>query len=137
MKMLSKPEAGERSGQFSSRKQPLAMKPALLELLRESRRLPLEGCRDVPISADKVPAKSPPSQEPLSGPGPGVSAPIPIFKPEPPYTKQARRDRIEGLVALYIFWILMSLFAISSGGGWNFLYVLFMVISYIPYICMH
>jgi len=36
-----------------------------------------------------------------------------------------------GLVALYIFWMLMSLFAIRSGGGWNFLYILFMVISII------
>ena len=34
--------------------------------------------------------------------GDGVSAPIPIFKPEPPYTKEARAAKLQGTVVLWI-----------------------------------
>ena len=34
--------------------------------------------------------------------GNGVSAPIPIFKPEPPYTKEARAAKLQGTVVLWI-----------------------------------
>jgi TonB family protein len=35
-------------------------------------------------------------------PGGGITEPVPIYKPDPPYTPQARHDRIEGTVSLYI-----------------------------------
>ena len=34
--------------------------------------------------------------------GNGVSAPVPIYKPEPPYTKEARVAKVEGTVVLWI-----------------------------------
>ena len=34
--------------------------------------------------------------------GDGVSAPVPIFKPEPPYTKEARAAKLQGTVVLWI-----------------------------------
>jgi TonB family protein len=34
--------------------------------------------------------------------GNGVSAPIPIYKPEPPYTKEARAAKLQGTVVLWI-----------------------------------
>ena len=34
--------------------------------------------------------------------GDGVSAPIPIYKPEPPYTKEAKDAKLQGTVVLSI-----------------------------------
>ena len=34
--------------------------------------------------------------------GDGVSAPIPIYKPEPSYTKEARAAKLQGTVVLWI-----------------------------------
>jgi TonB family protein len=38
----------------------------------------------------------------IATPGGGVTAPSPIYKPDPAYTPEARRDRIEGTVILWI-----------------------------------
>jgi TonB family protein len=34
--------------------------------------------------------------------GNGVSEPVPIYKPDPPYTKEARAAKVEGTVVLWI-----------------------------------
>ena len=42
---------------------------------------------------------------PIATPGGSVSEPTPIYKPDPAYTPEARRDRIEGVVK---FWIVID-----------------------------
>ncbi|MGA2984553.1 MAG: M56 family metallopeptidase [Terriglobia bacterium] len=74
--------------------------------------------RKFPLKAGSVPASAPnPMQTPLSAfsaanggtppdvvfnVGNGVSEPVPIYKPDPPYTKEARAAKVEGTVVLWI-----------------------------------
>jgi TonB family protein len=73
--------------------------------------------RKFPLKTSGVPASAPNTiQNPLAAfsagnggtpldifsVGNGVSAPVPIYKPEPPYTKEARAAKLEGTVVLWI-----------------------------------
>ncbi len=70
---------------------------AVLEAVRRAKRV-------IPIRAEASNLK-PPSTQSSGGPysvGGNVSAPIPIYKPEPPYSKEAREAKYQGTVVLWI-----------------------------------
>jgi TonB family protein len=57
---------------------------------------------DGAVTADRIRLCGAQTAPPLSPKGSGVSAPIPIYKPEPEYSKQASKAKLQGTVMLSI-----------------------------------
>jgi TonB family protein len=82
----------------------------LLAGLAIIRRFPLKAGSAPPVASNPVIAVGAPPAAPhpvqvapeIFSVGYGVSAPVPIYKPEPPYTKEARVAKLQGTVILSI-----------------------------------